>query len=78
MNCLITKNNNTVSIQFDEFVEEAKIIIESKMNKEIRQSLKIFQTNFTQVKINKLLKGEKFGVEVIINGKTIEKKTLDH
>ena len=78
MNCLITKNNNTVSIQFDEFVEEAKIIIESKMNKEIRQSLKIFQTNSTQVKINKLLKGEKFGVEVIINGKTIEKKTLDH
>ena len=78
MNCLITKNNNTVSIQFDEFVEEAKIIIESKMNKEIRQSLKIFQTNFSQVKINKLLKGEKFGVEVIINGKTIEKKTLDH
>lgn len=78
MNCLITKNNNTVSIQFDEFVEEAKIIIESKMNKEKRQSLKIFQTNFTQVKINKLLKGEKFGVEVIINGKTIEKKTLDH
>ena len=78
MNCLITKNNNTVSIQFDEFVEEAKIIIESKINKELRQTVKIYETNFTQVKIDKLLKGEKFWVEVIMYGKTVEKKILEN
>ena len=59
MNCLITKNNQSVSIQFDEWIAEAQIIIESKLKQSELQFFKMNKTDYIQINLLKNSIGQK-------------------
>jgi|JI10StandDraft_1071094.scaffolds.fasta_scaffold03113_13 hypothetical protein len=77
MNCLITKNNQSVSIQFDEWIAEAQIIIESKLKQSEVQFFKMNKTDYIQINLLKNSIGQKFSVEVKINDVIINKKVFE-
>jgi hypothetical protein len=77
MNCLITKYNNSLSVQFDEWVNLAEIIIESKTNHQNPPVFKMEQSNFYQINLEKFQIQNKISVEIRINNVLIDRKIFE-